>query len=67
MSDNLYFEPPSRLQLVDKLTHLLRFSNVFMMLAGPVGAGVSTVAKQLHQQVAESDVYILPLEITERN
>jgi len=64
MSDNLYFEPPSRLQLVDKLTHLLRFSNVFMMLAGPVGAGVTTVAKQLHQQVAESDVYILPLEIT---
>jgi len=63
MSDNLYFEPPSRLQLVDKLTHLLRFSNVFMMLAGPVGAGVTTVAKQLHQQVAESDVYILPLEI----
>jgi len=34
------------------------------MLAGPVGAGVTTVAKQLHQQVAESDVYILPLEIT---
>jgi septal ring-binding cell division protein DamX/type II secretory pathway predicted ATPase ExeA len=34
------------------------------MLAGPVGAGVTTVARQLHQQVAESDVYILPLEIT---
>jgi len=63
MSDNLYFEPPSRLQLVDKLAHLLRFSNVFMMLAGPVGAGVSTVVKQLHQQVAESDVFILSLEI----
>jgi|GEM_PF-756198 len=63
MSDNLYFEPPSRLQLVDKLAHLLRFSNTFLVLAGPSGSGVSTVVEQLHHQVVEDDVYILSLDL----
>lgn len=64
MSDNLYFEPPSRLQLVDKLAHLLRFSNTLLVLAGPEGAGVSTVVEQLHNQAVEDDVYILSLNLT---
>lgn len=64
MSDNLYFEPPSRLQLVDKLAHLLRFSNTLLVLAGPSGAGVSTVVDQLHTQAVEDDVYILSLNLT---
>ena len=64
MSDNLYFEPPSRLQLVDKLAHLLRFSNTLLVLAGPSGAGVTTVADQLHSQAVEDSVYILSLNLT---
>ena len=64
MSDNLYFEPPSRLQLVDKLTHLLRFSNTLLVLAGPSGAGVTTVTEQLHSQAVEDDVYILSLSLS---
>ncbi|MEH6445709.1 MAG: AAA family ATPase [Oceanospirillaceae bacterium] len=63
MSDNLYFEPPSRLQLIDKLTHLLRFSNTILVLAGPSGSGVSTVVEQLHNQAVEDDVYILSLAL----
>lgn len=63
MSDNLYFEPPSRLQLVDKLAHLLRFSNTLLVLAGPSGAGVTTVTEQLHSQAVEDDVYILSLNL----
>ncbi len=64
MSDNLYFEPPSRLQLVDKLAHLLRFSNTLLVLAGPSGAGVTTVTEQLHSQAVEDDVYILSLRLS---
>ncbi|MFT5707002.1 MAG: DamX protein [Oceanospirillaceae bacterium] len=63
MSDNLYFEPPSRLQLIDKLAHLLRFSNTILVLAGPSGSGVSTVVEQLHNQAVEDDVYILSLTL----
>ncbi|NRA20797.1 MAG: AAA family ATPase [Oceanospirillaceae bacterium] len=66
MSDNLYFEPPSRLQLVDKLVHLLRFSNVFMVVVGPMGAGVSTTIDQLYRQIGEDDVYILSLNLKNR-
>ena len=63
MSDNVYFEPPSRLQLVDKLAHLVRFSNTFLVLAGPAGAGVSTTLEQLHLQIGDDDAYVLALEL----
>ncbi len=63
MSDDLYFEPPSRLQLVDKLVHLLRFTNTFLILSGSSGAGVSTIIKQLQHLSNEDNTCILLLNI----
>jgi septal ring-binding cell division protein DamX/type II secretory pathway predicted ATPase ExeA len=63
MSDNLYFEPSSRLQLVDKLAHLLRFSNAFLVLTGPNGAGATTVLEQLHNRAIADDFYIVSLAL----
>jgi septal ring-binding cell division protein DamX/type II secretory pathway predicted ATPase ExeA len=63
MSDNLYFEPSSRLQLVDKLAHLLRFSNAFLVLTGPNGAGSTTVLEQLHNRAIADDFYIVSLAL----
>ena len=63
MSDNLYFEPSSRLQLVDKLAHLLRFSNTFLVLTGPPGAGSTTILEQLHSRAIADDLYIISLTL----
>lgn len=59
MSDDLYFEPPTRMQLVDKLAHLLRFSHAFAMLSGPRGSGLTTVIDQVAAQLAEGDTLVL--------
>jgi DamX protein len=59
MSDDLYFEPPTRMQLVDKLAHLLRFSHAFAMLSGPRGSGLTTVVDQVAAQLAEGDTLVL--------
>lgn len=50
---NLFFEPPSRLQLLEKLEHLSRFSDFMLLVTGPEGAGKSVLVQQL--QAAESD------------
>ena len=63
MSDNLYFEPSSRLQLVDKLAHLLRFSNTFLVLTGSPGAGSTTLLEQLHNRAIADDLYIISLTL----
>lgn len=42
-----YFEPPSRLQLLDKLNHLVRFSDFLLSISAESGMGKSTLARQL--------------------
>lgn len=47
MKTNIYFEPPSRLQLLDKLKHLIRFSDFLLLVSGGRGSGKSTLLAQL--------------------
>ncbi len=56
MSQNFYFEPPSRLQLVDKMAHLLRYSDFLIVITGPKGAGKTSVAKKLVQETKANDI-----------
>ncbi|MBN1008657.1 SPOR domain-containing protein [Amphritea pacifica] len=50
---SFFFEPSSRLQLLEKLEHLSRFSDFLLLVTGPEGAGKTTLIRQL--QAAESD------------
>ncbi|SEQ28803.1 Sporulation related domain-containing protein [Amphritea atlantica] len=50
---SFFFEPSSRLQLLEKLEHLSRFSDFLLLVTGPEGAGKTTLIRQL--QGAESD------------
>lgn len=52
-TDMRYFEPASRLQLASKLRHLLRFSDLMLLIIGEDGSGRSTVLKQLEMQSSE--------------
>lgn len=56
MTQNFYFEPPSRLQLVDKMAHLLRYSDFLVVITGPKGAGKTSVAKKLVQETKANDI-----------
>lgn len=56
MSQNFYFEPPSRIQLVDKMAHLLRYSDFLIVIAGPKGSGKSSVSKRLALVTKTSDI-----------
>ncbi|WP_299179966.1 AAA family ATPase [uncultured Neptuniibacter sp.] len=47
MKPNIYFEPPSRLQLLDKLKHWVRFSDFLLVISGERGSGKSTLLSQL--------------------
>ncbi|TCK04758.1 AAA family ATPase [Marinobacterium mangrovicola] len=53
-TDMRYFEPVSRVQLASKLRHLLRFSDLMMLIIGEDGSGRSTVLKQLEVQNGDS-------------
>ena len=50
---SFYFEPASRVQMVDKLEHLSRFSDFLLVVTGEAGAGKSTLLEQL--KVPETD------------
>ncbi|WP_415899905.1 SPOR domain-containing protein [Neptuniibacter sp. QD48_11] len=54
MKSNIYFEPPSRLQLLDKLKHLVRFSDFLLLVSGERGAGKSTLLDQLHPEKGDT-------------
>ncbi|WP_415897416.1 SPOR domain-containing protein [Neptuniibacter sp. QD72_48] len=54
MKSNIYFEPPSRLQLLDKLKHLVRFSDFLLLVSGDRGAGKSTLLDQLHPEKGDT-------------
>jgi len=49
-----FFEPESRLQLVEKLRHLSRFSDFLLLITGPEGAGKSTLLDQLVDDEADT-------------
>lgn len=49
-----FFEPVSRLQLVDKLQHLIRFSDFLLLITGPEGAGKTTLLDQLGEAEADT-------------
>jgi len=49
-----FFEPGSRLQLVDKLQHLIRFSDFLLLITGPEGAGKTTLLDQLGKAEADT-------------
>ncbi|MFW1676562.1 AAA family ATPase [Pontibacter sp. JAM-7] len=42
-----YFEPPSRLQLLEKLQHLVHYSDFLLLVTGEEGAGKTTLIQQL--------------------
>ena len=50
-----YVEPASRAQLVSKLRHLVRFSDLMLMLIGASGSGRSTVLNQLQGTDAQEE------------
>ncbi|KEA65079.1 DamX, an inner membrane protein involved in bile resistance [Marinobacterium lacunae] len=51
-----YFEPVSRLQLASKMRHLLRFSDLLLLIVGEDGCGRSTLLQQLAVDERSSDV-----------
>ncbi len=54
MKKNIYFEPPSRLQLLDKLKHFIRFSDFLLLVSGDKGTGKSTLLAQLKPDTEDS-------------
>lgn len=57
MKKNIYFEPSSRLQLLDKLKHFIRFSDFLLLVSGEHGAGKSTLLAQLKPDTEDSTLY----------
>ncbi len=45
-----YFEPPSRFQLLDKLHHLIRFSDFLILVQGEGGSGKTSLLRQFRLQ-----------------
>lgn len=54
MKKNNYFEPPSRLQLLDKLKHFVRFSDFLLLVSGERGAGKSILLSQLQPEAEDT-------------
>jgi len=54
MSQEFYYEPPSRLQLVDKMAHLLRYSDFLLVVTGASGSGKTRLAHQLMHVTSDS-------------
>ncbi|SIS43780.1 AAA family ATPase [Neptunomonas antarctica] len=57
MSQQFYFEPPSRMQLADKMAHLLRYSDFLIVIAGPEGSGKSSVTQRLALVARTPDIH----------
>lgn len=51
-----YFEPVSRVQLASKMRHLLRFSDLMLLIIGVDGSGKSTLLQQLEFDERADDV-----------
>ncbi|WP_417226516.1 SPOR domain-containing protein [Amphritea sp.] len=50
---DFFYEPSSRLQMLEKLEHLSRFSDFLLLVTGPSGSGKTTLVRRL--QAAPSD------------
>ncbi len=57
-----YFEPPSRLQLLDKLDHLIRFSDFLLLIQGGTGSGKTSLLRQLKPRTAGGRLCHLTLQ-----
>jgi len=57
-----YYEPPSRLQLLDKLHHLVRFSDFLLVVQGAPGSGKTSLLRQLKIQSADGRLCYLSLQ-----
>jgi len=51
-----YFEPPSRMQIVAKLDHIVRFSDFLLVIEGPEGSGKSVVIEQLARHLKQQQL-----------
>jgi len=51
-----YFEPVSRVQLASKMRHLLRFSDLMLLIVGAGGSGKTTLLRQLEADERTADV-----------
>lgn len=57
MKNNIFFEPPSRLQVLDKLKHMVRFSDFLLLVSGDRGAGKSTLVDQLKPDLNDNTLF----------
>lgn len=63
--NSTYFEPESRLQLVDKVRHLIRFSDFLLLLTGEQGVGKTTLLKQISPSTADNSVHACLISVVE--
>ena len=59
----VYFEPPSRLQLLDKLKHLVRFSDFLLLISSEPGMGKTTLAAQLQPDASDATLFCCTLDL----
>lgn len=64
MTQYFYYEPPSRLQLVDKLEHLARYSDFLVVVTGVEGSGKTSVIKKLLNNTQGEGVKHIALSLT---
>ncbi|MCV6611291.1 MAG: AAA family ATPase [Amphritea sp.] len=59
---SVFFEPASRLQLVEKLEHLSRFSDFLLLVTGPEGAGKTLLLQQLQKVQSDRTLRICSID-----
>jgi len=59
-----FIEPASRVQWVDKLLHLTRFSEFTLVLEGPEGAGKTTLLRQLRPASADNSLKLTEITLS---
>ncbi|GGK64482.1 hypothetical protein GCM10007941_13340 [Amphritea balenae] len=59
---SFFFEPSSRLQLVEKLEHLNRFSDFLLLVIGPDGAGKSTLLQRLRDSEPDRTIRVCHID-----
>lgn len=65
LSNTSYFEPASRLQFVDKVRHLIRFSDFLLLLTGENGVGKTTLLKQISPSSADNSVHACLISVVD--